>query len=177
MRPGLKLCDFGLARIYEDPNQPLLWSGCVARSITCHQNAWGGGVIRGHGQTRPGVLAYAMASGRLPFSGLRGRELMRAHISEIPPVLPHRRGFYRVFRMARYVDVQGRWSRFVKPPMQHTHCVSCPSRTNPGRTNGVTDLAMVLGITDTLRAHPSSQTRSDTHTMDFTETVMSRPQR
>ena len=22
MRPGLKLCDFGLARIYEDPNQP-----------------------------------------------------------------------------------------------------------------------------------------------------------
>ena len=129
-----------------------------------------------------GVLGYAMASGRLPFSGLRGRELMRAHISETPPVLPHRRGipvgFSGWLDTLMSKDVGG---RFLSAADAAYALCQLPEPNEPGPNEWVLpDLAMVLGITDTLTgAPPSSQTRSDTHTMDFTdvETVMSRPYR
>lgn len=183
MRPGLKLCDFGLARIYEDPHQPTAVER-VRGTLHYMSPEQCMGRWRDQGPWTDlyalGVLGYSMASGRLPFAGLRGRELMRAHIMESPPVLPHRRGIPKGFTewlgtlMSK--DIGGRFR--CAADAAHALC-QLPEPDEPGPNEWVLpDLAMVLGITDTLTgAPPSSLTRSDTHTMDFTdvETVMASP--
>ncbi|TVQ88826.1 MAG: hypothetical protein EA397_16660 [Deltaproteobacteria bacterium] len=94
-RPGLKLTDFGLARLLEEHDR----AGSVeAARGTLHFMApeQCRGLWRDQGPWTDlyalGCIAYQLATGRPPFRGFKGEELLRAHIEESPPPLPPRRG-------------------------------------------------------------------------------------
>ena len=180
LRPGLKVCDFGVARVYEDPARP---EEVERVRGTLHYMApeQCSGQWRDQGPWTDlyalGVMAYALASGRLPFSGRRGKELLKAHLVEEPPVLPNRRGIPQGFaawlRLMMKKDVCDRFRSAADA--SHALCALAEPEDPGPREWVLPDLAMALGITDTVSGTPPSvMGKTETEPIDAgeLETVM-----
>lgn len=162
-RPGLKLTDFGLARHLEEHDAA---GNVEAVRGTLHYMSpeQCRGLWREQGPWTDlyavGCIAYQLATGRPPFRGLRGEALMRAHVQDDAPPLPHRRGLPEGY--ARWV------ARLLnKAPRDRYDCAAdaawalslLPEPEDVGPTKWIfPDLAETQGLSDDLETDPKPRT-------------------
>jgi len=162
-RPGLKLTDFGLARHLEDHDRP---GSVEAVRGTLHYMApeQCHGLWRDQGPWTDlyalGCIAYQLATGRPPFKGLKGEDLMRAHVQAEAPPLPPRRGLPE-----GYADWVRRLLR--KPPTERFQRAAdaawalsrLPEPEDVGPTRWIFPvLAHSQGLSDDLETDPTPRT-------------------
>jgi serine/threonine protein kinase/tetratricopeptide (TPR) repeat protein len=94
-RPGLKLTDFGLARLLED-HEGAGTVEAVRGTLHYLSPEQARGLWRDQGPWTDlyalGCIAWQLATGRPPFGGFQGDDLLRAHVAEPLPAFPPRRG-------------------------------------------------------------------------------------
>jgi serine/threonine protein kinase/tetratricopeptide (TPR) repeat protein len=162
-RPGIKLSDFGLARLMEDHDRP---GSVEAVRGTLHYMApeQCQGLWRDQGAWTDlyalGCIAYQMATGRAPFKGLRGDALMQAHVHTPPPPMPPRRGLPEGY--AAWVDRLLRkspWERYQRAADAAWALSRLPEPDDVGPTRWVfPSLATTQGLSDDLDTDPTPRT-------------------
>lgn len=162
-RPGLKLSDFGLARHLEEFDR----TGSVeAVRGTLHYMApeQCRGLWRDQGPWTDlyalGCIAYQLATGRPPFRGLKGDELMRAHVELDAPPLPPRRGLPDGYAdwVARLLRKRP-GDRFQRAADAAWALARLPDPDDVGPTRWVFPvLARTQGLSDDLQTDPNPRT-------------------
>ena len=162
-RPGLKLTDFGLARHLEDHDRP---GSVEAVRGTLHYMApeQCRGLWRDHGPWTDlyalGCIAYQLATGRPPFKGLSGEDLMRAHVKTEAPPLPPRRGLPDGY--AEWVGrllLKSPWRRYSRAADAAWALSSLPEPEDIGPTRWVFPvLAHSQGLSEDLETDPTPRT-------------------
>lgn len=162
-RPGIKLSDFGLARLAEDIDRP---GSVEAVRGTLHymapeqcQGRW-----RDQGPWTDlyalGCVAYQVATGRPPFKGVKGADLMRAHVDMAPPPMPPRRGLPEGY--AAWVDrllAKSQWDRFQRAADAAWALAQLPEPDDVGPTRWIfPSLAATQGLPDDLDTDPTPRT-------------------
>lgn len=163
VRPGLKLTDFGLARLMEDLDRP---GSVEAVRGTLHYMApeQCKGLFRDQGPWTDlyalGCIAYQLATGRPPFRGIRGEALMRAHVDTTPPPLPPRRGLPDGY--AAWVErllAKSPWERFQRAADAAWALQELPEPDDIGPTRWIFPaLATTQGLSDDLQTDLTPRT-------------------
>lgn len=162
-RPGLKLSDFGLARHLAEHDRP---GSVEAVRGTLHYMA--PEQCRGHWRDQGpwtdlyalGCIAYELATGRPPFKGLKGDDLMRAHVRDEAPPLPPRRGLPDGYAdwVARLLHKRPQ-ERFRRAADAAWALQDLPEPEDVGPTRWVFPvLARTQGLSDDLQTDPNPRT-------------------